>query len=64
MGIIKVITHADAGEDYLVNCYNYVTDDHNKYCGAVNVRSDDALNQFNLKARRISLWISRTRKVT
>ena len=46
MGIIKVITHADAGEDYLINCRNYVTGGHTKYCGAVNVRSDDALNQF------------------
>ncbi len=46
MGIIKVITHADAGNDYLINCCNYVTGGHTKYCGAVNVRSDDALNQF------------------
>ena len=46
MGIIKVITQAEAGHNYLVNCYNYVTDGHTKYCGAINVCKSDALNQF------------------
>ena len=46
MGILKVITQAEAGHDYLVNCYNYVTGGHTKYCGAINVCKSDALNQF------------------
>lgn len=47
MGIIKVITQAEAGHNYLVNCYNYVTDGHTKYCGAINVCKNDTASCTN-----------------
>lgn len=48
MGIIKIITKAEAEREYLLNCYRYIVGGHTlpSYYGVVNVDPDFALEQM------------------